>query len=44
MSLIDDFVDIEKAYGICLLTFVVKDVSGLFLHPSILFIKHSRSG
>ena len=39
----DDIVDIEKPDGICSLIFVVDDFSGLFLLPSIFFIKHSRS-
>ena len=43
MLLNDDIVDIEKPDGICLLTFVVDEFSGLFLHPSIFSIKHSRS-
>ena len=43
MSLNDNIVDIEKPDGICLPTFVVNEFSGLFLHPSIFSIKHSRS-
>ena len=43
MSLNDNIVDIEKPDGICLPTFVVNELSGLFLHPSIFSIKHSRS-
>ena len=39
----DDIADIEKLNGICLLTFTVDKFSGLFLHPSIFFIKHSRT-
>ena len=39
----DDFADIEKPDGICLATFVVDEFSGLFLHPSVFSIKHSRS-
>ena len=35
MFLNDDIVDIEKPDGICLPTFVVDKLSGLFLHPSI---------
>ena len=42
MHLKDDIVDIEKSYGICLPTFVEDESSGLFLHPSVFFIKHSR--
>ena len=38
-----DVVDIEKPNGIHLLTFVVDESSGLFLHPSIFSIIHSRS-
>ena len=37
-----DIIDIEKPYGICLPNFVVINLSGLFLHPSIFSIKHSR--
>ena len=43
MLLNNDIVDIEKPNGICLPTFVVDEFSGLFKHPSISFIKHSRS-
>ena len=43
MLLNDDIVDIEKSDGICSLTFDVDEFSGLFLHPSIFSIKHSRS-
>ena len=43
MLLKDDTKDIEKPDGICLLTFVVDEFSGLFLHPSIFSIIHSRS-
>ena len=43
MLLKEDIVDIEKPDGICLLTFVVDEFSGLFLHPSIFSIIHSRS-
>ena len=43
MLLNEDAVDIEKPYGICSLTFVVNEFSGLYLHPSIFSIKHSRS-
>ena len=39
----EDNVEIEKPDEICLLTFVVDEFSGLFLHPSIFPIKHSRS-
>ena len=35
MFLNDDIVDMEKPDGICLPTFVVDKLSGLFLHPSI---------
>ena len=43
MFLNDDTVDIEKPDGICSLAFVADECSGLFLHPSIFSIKHSRS-
>ena len=43
MLLNDDIVDIEKLDGICSLTFVVDELSGLFLHPSIFSVIHSRS-
>ena len=39
----EDIVDIGKPDGVCSLTFVVDYFSGLFLHPSIFFIKDSRS-
>ena len=42
MLLNDDIVDIEKPDGVCLLNFVVDEFSGLFLHPSIFSIIHSR--
>ena len=38
MLLNDDIVEIEKADGICLLTFVVDEFSGLFLHPSVFLL------
>ena len=43
MLLKEDIVDIEKPDGICLLTFVVDEFPGLFLHPSVFFMIHSRS-
>ena len=43
MLLNEDVVDIEKPGGTCLLTFAIDEFSGLFLHPSIVSIKHSRS-
>ena len=43
MLLNEDIVDIEKPDGVCLLTFVVAEISGLFLHASIFSIIHSRS-
>ena len=43
MLLNEDIVDIKKPEGICLPTFVVDEFSGLFLHPSIFSIIHSRS-
>ena len=36
-------VDIEKPDGICSLTFVGDEFPGLFLHHTVLSIKHSRS-
>ena len=42
MLLNEDIVDIEKPDGICSLTFVVDEFSGLFLHQSIFSIIHSR--
>ena len=35
MLLNEDILDIEKPDGMCLLTFVVDEFSGLFLHPPI---------
>ena len=43
MLLKEDIVDTEKPDGICYLTFVVDEFSGLFLHPSIFSIIHSKS-
>ena len=43
MLLNEDTVDIGKPDGICSLTFVVDEFSGLLLHPSIFFIINSRS-
>ena len=43
MLLEEDIVDIEKPDGTCWITFDVDVFSGLFLHPSIFFIIHSRS-
>ena len=43
MLLNHDIVDIEKPDRICSPTFVVDEFSGLFLHPSVFSIKHSRS-
>ena len=37
----DDIVDAEKPNGICSPTFVAHEFSGLFLHPSVFFIKVS---
>ena len=39
----EDIVDIEKPDDMCLLTVVADELSGLFLHPSIISIIHSRS-
>ena len=38
----DDIVDIEKPDGICSPVLFVDEFSGLFLHPSMFSIKHSR--
>ena len=43
MILNNDIVDKNKPDGICSLTIVVVEFSGLFLHPSIFFTIHSRS-
>ena len=43
MLLNEDIADSEKPDGICLVTFVVGEFSGLFLHSSIFGIIHSRS-
>ena len=43
MLLNEDIVDIEKPGGIRSLTFVVEEFSGLFLHPSIFFVRQLRS-
>ena len=43
MLLNDANVDIQKPDGICSPTFFVDEFLGLFLHPSIFSIKHSRS-
>ena len=39
----EDIVDIEKPDRICLLSFVLDEFSGLFLHPLIFSIIHSKS-
>ena len=39
----EEIVDVEKPDGICSLTFVVDEFSGLFLHPSIFSIIRSKS-
>ena len=39
----EDVVDIKEPNGICSLTYVVVAFSGLFLHPSVFSIIHSRS-
>ena len=44
MLLNEDILDIEKPNGICSLTLVVDEFSGLFLHSSIFSIAYSRSG
>ena len=43
MILNENIVEIEKPDGICSLTFVVDEFSGLLLYPSIFSIMHSRS-
>ena len=43
MLLNDHTVDIEKLDGKFSLTFAVDYFLGLFLHPSVFTIKHSRS-
>ena len=43
MLLNDDIADFEKPDGICSLTLVVDEFSGLFLHPPVFSIIHSRS-
>ena len=43
MLLNEDIVDIKKPDGIYSLTFFVDEFSGLFLHPSVFSIIHSRS-
>ena len=43
MLLNEDIVPIEKPDGIYLLTFVVDEISGLFLHPLIFSTIFSRS-
>ena len=43
MILNNDIVEFEKNDGISFPPFVVNEFSGLFLHPSIYSIKHSRS-
>ena len=43
MLLNDDIVDIVKLDGICSPTFVVDELSGLFLNPSVFSVKHWRS-
>ena len=39
----EHIVDIEKPDGLCSLAFVVDELPGLFLHPSVFSIIHSRS-
>ena len=39
----EDIEDIEKLDGICSITFDEDEYSGLFLHPSVFSIIHSRS-
>ena len=42
MLLNDDIIDTEKPNGLCPSTFVVNEFSGIFLHPSVFSITHSR--
>ena len=44
MLLNENIVGIEKPRGVCLVTFVVDELSGIFLHPSIFSIIHSKFG
>ena len=39
----EDIVDLQIRNVICLLTFVADEFSGLFLHPLVLSIMHTRS-
>ena len=43
MLLNEDIVDIENPDGTCLLIFVAHKFAGLFLHPSVFFVTHSKS-
>ena len=43
MLLNDDIVDIQNPDDTCSVTFVVREFSGLFFHPSVFSIKLSRS-
>ena len=43
MILNNDILEFEKNDGISFPTFDVNELTGLFLHPSIYSIKHSRS-
>ena len=43
MLLDKDVADIEKSDEICSLSFLVDEFSGLFFHPSIFSIIHSKS-
>ena len=43
MTVNDNLVDIEEPRGISAASFAEDAFSGLFLHPSIFSIKHSRS-
>ena len=44
MLLNEGIVDIEKRDGICSLTIVADELSGLFLNTSVFSSMHSRSG
>ena len=43
MSMNDDIVGIEKPDKLFSLTFLLDDISGLFLHLSVFPVKNSRS-
>ena len=43
MPVSDNIGGIEKPDGVCSSNFVVDEFWGLFLHPSVFSIKHSKS-